>query len=252
MRYLYVALMSILFCLVSNAGTIRHDVDDQKYLDFGKRFFCVHKIITQKTDGKQTVYGIGSCVVMNSHWIVTAAHITTDSFDKIEVEINKKRYLLDKFIIKKDYDIKKHRLDIALGFCEEGFGDIDKPELYTKPIEIGQQCSIAGYGIFGNMRDGVQKLDGKLRAGTNRINERYKDMVVCDASRDKTQTSLEFLPNIGDSGGGLFIDGKLAGITSLVMARDHKTDSTYGDEAAFTEIYPHIDWILKYVSKTEM
>ena len=47
----------------------------------------------------------------------------------------------------------------------------------------------------------------------------------------------------GDSGGGLFLDGKLAGINSFVMAADGKTNSDYGDECAHTRISTYKKWI---------
>jgi hypothetical protein len=57
------------------------------------------------------------------------------------------------------------------------------------------------------------------------------------------------LPNVGDSGGGLFIEGKLAGITSLVLSNNKSVDSIYEDEGAFVEIYPYLEWINNNVKK---
>lgn len=238
----------LLFIGICFSGTIRTDVSESKYLDFGKKFFCVKQIYTQaENEQGKTEYGIGSCVIIDKHWIITAAHIADRDFDSAYVMIDQKKYCINKMIINPDYDSKKLVGDICLGFCEKGFVEISKPIFRKKTIEIGDICTIAGYGQYGNMKSGAKIYDGKIRAGTNRVESKYNDMVVCDASSDNTKTALEFLPNVGDSGGGLFINGELAGIMSLVFSTDKVADSDYGDEAAFVELYPYLPWINKYV-----
>ena len=59
------------------------------------------------------------------------------------------------------------------------------------------------------------------------------------------KTELEFLISPGDSGGGLFIDQKLAGIHSYVYATDGKSDSDYGDVGCSTRVSDYIEWIDK-------
>ena len=54
---------------------------------------------------------------------------------------------------------------------------------------------------------------------------------------------MEFIICPGDSGGGLFIDKKIAGINSCVIATDGKPNSTYTDEGGHTRISQHLDWI---------
>lgn len=238
----------LLFIGVCFSGTIRPDVSESKYLDFGKKFFCVKQIYTQKkNETGKTEYGIGTCVVINEHWIITAAHIADRDFDSAYITIDQKKHCINKIIINPDYDTDKLTGDICLGFCEKGFGEVSEPTFRKKNIEIGEICSIAGYGQYGNMKTGAKIYDGKIRAGTNKIEFKYNDMVVCDASSDNTKTVLEFLPNVGDSGGGLFINGELAGIMSLVFSKDKVADSNYGDEAAFVELSPYLPWINKYV-----
>ena len=62
-------------------------------------------------------------------------------------------------------------------------------------------------------------------------------------------TELEFLISHGDSGGGLFIDGQLAGINSSVLSKDGKTDSNYGDESCHTRISRYKDWLDDVMNK---
>jgi len=250
----------LILCLTSSAlaGSMRHDVSESKYLDFGKKFYCVKQLVTTTKEKDGTVYGFASCVILNKHWIITAGHIPEGrQVDSIKVLHNGNAYFIDKFIIHKDFDMKEHKCDIALGFCKQGFGDdITEPKLYKQKIKIGDTCSMAGFGFFGSMLTGIQSkdkiLDDKIRGGSNIISDRRNDCVLVTGSKDHTKTSLEWLPNTGDSGGGLFVKGALAGITSCIIGMDGKADSSYGDKGSFTEIYPYLEWIQKHVVKTEM
>jgi hypothetical protein len=251
-KYIISVVLFIILCFSARGGTYRTDVEPQKYLDFGKKFYCVKTLSTEKKTENRTQFSTGSCVILNSHWIITAGHIADEPFDIAYVTIGKKKHFINKIIVNKNYNSKKLIGDIALGFCEKGFGEVETPVLMSEQIKLNSKCSIAGYGRYGDMKNGAKYFDGKIRAGTNTLVSRFHDMVVCVGSNDKTKTSLEFLPNVGDSGGGLFVDGKLAGIMSLVFSKDKTANSDYGDEAAFVEIYPYLEWINKYVKKTEM
>ena len=72
-------------------------------------------------------------------------------------------------------------------------------------------------------------------------------MLLCSPSRygAKDHTVLEYMIGSGDSGGGLFIEGKLAGINSCVMAVERSPMSKYGEESGHTRVSKFIDWIEK-------
>ena len=108
-------------------------------------------------------------------------------------------------------------------------------------------CCIVGYGITGTGRSGGIKWDGKRRAGSNKITNIYKNMLMCDMSLEKP-TQLEFCMASGDSGGGLFIDKKLAGINSCVFHDDPKLIGKYNDDSGHIRISNKecLDWI-KYI-----
>ena len=233
------------------SGTIRPDVSDKEVLDYGQKFFCVKKVFTVKeVNSKNKIIGIGSCVILNNNWMITCGHLKEAPIDYIKVVIDNREHCINKLIVNKFYDTKKLFADIALGYCAKGFGDVSPAELYRDKVKLNDYCAIAGYGKHGTMISGAKLFDGKLRAGSNRINSFFKqDMVIVNGSSDRTKTKYEFLPNVGDSGGGLFIDGKLAGITSLVLTTDKVADSKYGDEGAFVQIYPYLEWIEKYVKE---
>ena len=55
----------------------------------------------------------------------------------------------------------------------------------------------------------------------------------------------------GDSGGGLFIDKKLAGIHSCIYTGDGKLDSSYKDYSAHTRVSLHKPWIDLIINEYE-
>ena len=244
--------MGAIILSTSYAGTIRPDVEEQEYVDFGKKFFCVKRLIAINEDEKDPSFTAASCVILNKHWCITAGHVTLNEFTSIKVLVGNKVCCIDTLVLNKNFDPSKKVGDIALGFCKEGFGDdIKKPILKKSRVEIGDLCSIAGYGRYGNMETGAKISDYQMRAGSNTISYKYSDMVICDGSKENP-TQLEFLPNIGDSGGGMFINGELAGITCLVLGKNGQANSKYGDEVGFVELHKYIEWIENHVKKTEM
>ena len=114
-------------------------------------------------------------------------------------------------------------------------------ELYTDKDETGKICGIAGYGITGTFEQGSILSDSQKRGGSNRINYIDKHLLICNLT--DTYTPIEFLIASGDSGGGLFINQKLAGINSCVIAADKNPNSNYGDESGHTRISEYTQWI---------
>lgn len=231
------------------AGTIRPDVSDQKYLDYGKKHACVLPIVgtlkNEKT-GQMNQY-IGSCVVLDKRIVITAAHIVTPA-ETSEVVFNNKRIKVDYAAYQQSY-VHDGMGDNDLAICvlEEDIELDFYPKLYGEKDEIGKVCSISGYGMTGNHKTGVTKGDGKKRAGSNVIKGISSGMLYCTLKDEIT--SLEFLVANGDSGGGLFIDQKLAGINSCIMTTDKNLDSNYNDESCHTRISMHKPWIESQIKK---
>lgn len=233
---------------LSYAGTIDPNTPDEKYVQYGEKFESVVKISCY--DGKGTASG--SAVIISPHWIVTAAHVVDDC-DSWIIIFNNKSYQLKKVFVNPNYDSKIYgEYDIALGYSEEPIVLDHYPPLYKDDNEVGKVCSIAGCGITGNFITGANKTDNKKRAGSNFVDKIEKKVLVCSASRrhEKT-TELEYLTCSGDSGGGLFIDGKLAGIHSTVMGYDGKPNSSYGDESCHSRISVYIEWITTTIEECE-
>lgn len=235
---LYVIWFNI-FCLSVSAGTIDPNVSDSKYIDYGSKYKHIYKVCGLYEDDQPYC---ASCVILSDSWALTAAHVVKKSQVCIVKEENN-QYFVDNIICHKDFEENNFGYyDIALLHIKNSF-DLDfYPSLYTDTDEVGKLCAMSGYGLTGTFETGIKISDNKKRAGSNRIDKIDRHLLICSPSLSN-KTELEFLIGSGDSGGGLFIDGKLAGINSCVMADDKKPDSTYGDESGHTRISSFIDWI---------
>ena len=236
-----IIFLFLVLCSLSYGGTIDPNISDQKYLDFGSKFYCVVKLCGSYNDDSLFC---ASGVIIDKHFILTAAHVV-QGYKTCYATIDDEKFILTDIIIHKDFNSQFGIGDIALGYCEDGFSLNNFPPLYTDNNETGKVASIAGWGLTGNFHTGIHKSDNKLRAGSNTVDGIDKDMLVCSPSRygHKDHTILEYMIGSGDSGGGLFIDGKLAGINSCVIAVGRSPMSKYDEESGHTRISKFLGWI---------
>lgn len=236
------------FISTTYAGTIDPKIPDQKYIEYGQQFSYVGRLCGEYKTGENFC---ASAVAIDDHHILTAAHVVEGS--KIcFININNKKICVNKIISNKDFNYYQHGVaDIAIGYCEEKIGLDFYPELYTDDDEIGKICCISGFGITGNFLTGAINSDGKRRAGSNHIERIESDLLVCNPSKrgSENYTSLEFFIASGDSGGGLFIENKLAGINSCVMSVGSSPSSKYDEDSGHTRISKFVDWIRKNQKK---
>lgn len=242
----------IVFCLgtgISVSGTIDPKNPDSKYLEYGQKHTCVlpiecHIDIVIKQDQAEVTKSIkytASCVAITPRWIITAAHVVKDSKKRYILHENKK-IEVEMCGYHSDFDDTKFGVnDIALCYLSENLNLNFYPELYEEFDEIGKINSQAGYGATGTFLTGAIRNDGKKRAGSNIISHIEKHLLIC-LNTDK-KTAMEFMIANGDSGGGLFIDKKLAGIHSCVFSKDGSPNSDYGDTSGHTRISIFKAWI---------
>ena len=253
MRYLIFSL-AILLGLSGfvHAGTIDPTVDDSKYIEYGNQHECVVPIqgIHSEKEGRKIGF-FGSAVIIRPKIVLTATHVIGEGKNAHITLKDKKIALLFSLHLKKYDKDKMGPFDIAVGYLKEE-AEIDfYPELYDKDNEIGKVCSISGYGMTGNHRYGAKVHDGKKRAGSNIVKELFNGMLVCSL-QDRPYTSLEFMVANGDSGGGLFIDQKLAGINSCIMTHKGGTlNSDIQDESCHTRISIHKPWLDLIIKELE-
>ena len=249
MKSIIVNLILCLFLSTSlYSGTIDPYTADEKYIEIGEKFESVLEILGSYKDSKQLFKA--SCVAIDKNWVLTAAHVVKNSrFVFIYNEKEKRCVIVDDVILHDGFTDKVFgKNDIALCHTSSDLELESYPELYSDEDEIGKICYIAGYGLTGTFMTGIKDNDGKKRGGSNKIDYISDDLLICSPSVIN-RTEFEFLIASGDSGGGLFIDGKLAGINSCVLAVDKKPDSTYNDESGHTRISTFAMWIRQVIQK---
>ena len=243
----FIIFFMILLTKLVFAGTIDPSVSDDEYIKYGENFKYVGKLCGEYTDGSRFC---ASAVVIKKNIVLTAAHVVK-GYKKSVITVNNKDYNIYKFIWPNEYDENIYGYnDIAIGFLKQSIELDFYPELYHKNDEVNKVCCISGYGLTGNFSTGAIKSDSKRRAGSNVIEEIEKQLLICRPSRshDKQRTSLEFIIASGDSGGGLFIGDKLAGINSCItgIGKD-ASKSMYGTDSCHTRVSVHRDWILESI-----
>ena len=246
MRYaLILALLLVSFSC--QAGTIRPDKSDKEYIEYGKKHECVVPFRGEsKTDDGKTCINMGSAVLVSPTVIITAAHLLQD-IESSYVLYNGKKHDIDFSVFPKEFLEKIHlsSFDIAICHLTKPINIDFYPELYESDDEAKKICSIAGYGLSGTHRTGAVKEDYKKRAGSNQIDEIINDNLLKCSLMGGDDTELEFLICQGDSGGGLFIDQKLAGINSCIYTsdKDKKLNADYKDCSTHTRISYHRVWL---------
>lgn len=236
--------LSMIAAALCFAGTVNPDVPDSEYVEYGKKFGYVARLLCE--DEKSGICHDGSCVLIAPQVAVTAAHVV-DGMDSWEIVTDDgKRHEVVSVAIHEDYVNGRYgQADIAVCVCRDSFGLAWYPPLYAKRDEVGRVASIAGFGATGTFRTGRDKIDGVRRAGSNIVDAVDGGYLTCSAGEGMS-TKLEFLLAPGDSGGGLFIGNSLAGVNSFVMVSGTTPPKgVFGDESGHTRISEYIDWIEK-------
>lgn len=252
MNKLILILAFLLSCSISNAGTIDANVPDSQYIEYGKKHQCITKLEGVYPVKEQEMYFYASAIVFKPRWILTAAHVVKDA-KQCRIVVEKQVDKISKIIPHPLYEEKKFgKYDIALGYLQDEVKLDFYPELYTKNDEVGKLCSMSGYGITGIFQGSERKVDNNRRAGSNIIDSTDQDLLICSLKHGP-RTRLEFLICHGDSGGGLFIDKKLAGINSCIFTehKDKKLDANMDDYSGHTRVSLFIKWINDTISGVE-
>ena len=247
---LILTIILLLTSSVAHGITYDPSVKDAEVLEFGRKHECV-VVIRCLLNEDPKMYSVGSGVLIAPDVVVTAAHVVA-SGSTHEVISNGKIYRVSASVIHSRWNTKKFGwADIAVVFLKEPIEQEFYPKLYRKKDEVGKVCGIAGWGRYGTFDSGHSSSDGKRRAGSNIIDAIDREMLVVTPSKDgdgSRQTTLECLVSPGDSGGGLFIEGKLAGVHSIlttkVSAKDGaKLDGGWTNVSGSTRISIYVDWI---------
>jgi hypothetical protein len=215
----------------ANAGLIITSTGDQAYKDFGATYQSVFWQEGRNQAGNLSFRQSG--VLIDSQWILTSAHGVLEVDNNLssvyrDLQVGAGNFLNDRQGIRSVSNVLIHPgyggaagsgYDLALLRLQDAILTIPA-ELYEGPITVGLDSDIVGYGRLQYLNESTSILTGDKRGGNNVID------LVGNPSAYYVQTSIEspFLPTYrplgmagtgGDSGGGLFIDGQLAGITSF-------------------------------------
>lgn len=236
---------------ITYSGTIDPDTNDEQYISYGQKYKYIGKISGSYADG--THYEASAVAIDDNH-LLTAAHVIENAKSIIFI-LDDKQFDIKHIIVPTEFKSEKFNIaDIALGYSEKSFKLAEYPELYDETNEVGQICSISGYGFSGTFISGGTVCDNKKRAGNNYIEAIEMDILVCDVSHknDKNYVDMEFLIANGDSGGGLFIANKLAGINSCIFGTTKTLHSKYGENSGHTRISKYRDWIIRNKHKNDL
>jgi hypothetical protein len=237
----------VLFISISNisiSGTIDPNAKDADYIQYGNAHDCV--VLLRGLTEDKLLYR-ASAVIIDPIWILTAAHIVDEHTDH-HIIYKDNTILIDKIILQPDFDAKKFgRKDLAICRLSKSVNLDFYPPLYDGADEVGKISSLAGYGDTGNFTVGANIADGLKRAGSNIIEKIEDDLLICSVL-NRPSTQMEFLIARGDSGGGLFINQKLAGIHSGIWNYNgSRPESTYSTYSGHTRIANFRVWILNTI-----
>jgi hypothetical protein len=225
------------------AGTRDDTVPDSRYVALGEQLrpYTAEIAGVNAQQRRQTA----TAVIIAPRWAITAAHVVFDCDDLVVNYGEGVVRSIDRVCVHPDWQHGEiGTSDVALCHLELDAG-LEWYPLLAETVTAGQVCLVAGYGITGVMSAGYDLYDGRLRAGTQRVDRIEGVLVFCKAQR--RGSALEFCIAPGDSGGPLFVgsgkNARLAAIHSFQSVERGPLRSRYGEETGHVLIPAVRAWI---------
>lgn len=242
------------------AGTIRHDVSQQAYTSYGASvsLASVGMLTTLHSGGSRIATG----TLIAPDVILTAAH-TLQNANSLNFMVGGLYYTASDWLTHPNWTGNLPAgYDLALVKLSNSVTNVAPATRYRGSAEVGTISTIAGFGKTGTGLTGATTYDGKKRAGTNRVDSTSAGsgsdarLLWIDFDQPTTYsqrtavtgaTTREFMPALGDSGGGMFMSTsqglELIGVNSFTYGAGSNINSRYGDYAGYVRVSAFNAWI---------
>jgi len=223
-------------------GTTDERTPDAEYVAYGATFAAYTAQFRGKNaEGREH---LATAVLIAPRWALTAAHVA-DGCSGVELAYAGKRRAVARVVTHPEWKDAIGWHDLALLEAEDDFEADFYPPLFEGD-ERGKVASVCGYGITGRMGTGYDTSDGKLRAGCVVLARHEKACAVADIG---ARSPLPFGIAPGDSGGPVFVEGRLAGINSYTASTSGSVRSRRGEESGHVRIALYREWIRSVVGE---
>jgi secreted trypsin-like serine protease len=239
-----------------NAIVMRHDRDEQAFMDLARKFPAT--VAFRNSTNRTALAGMGTLI--HSRWILTAGHVADYLKPGAVAELGGRSYEIEAIIKHPEWqgfrtwdDVGR---DIAVIRLRTTVAKVVPAKLYTGSDEVGMSVTFVGMGSYGTGLTGPVAENSTMRAATNRVVKAENSFLQFrfDAPDDAGTTPLEGISGEGDSGGPAYIerDG-IVYVIGVSSAQDSRPAGKKVGHYGVLEFYPRVSrltgWIQATISK---